>query len=276
VLTHRYSFTSDASDSVGGANGSLQGAATISSGQLQLTGNTGDYLELPAGLLQGYNAVTVDAWVNLNSPNNWARLWEFNDGTFGNTENELYFSPGWNPDPTTANFYNAGFPWGNSVYTPGPLGNESVHLTCEYGDGWVEVYTNAILMGSIGGVVAPASSAGTNFSSIGYSPYGDPGVNGSVDEFRIYNGILAPEEIQASQVLGPNTALSTSAALSASRSGGNSVLSWPLASAGFALQTTTNILSNWTTLTNAPAISGTNWQLALPSSGKSAFYRLVR
>lgn len=276
VLTHRYSFTTDASDSVGGANGTLQGAATISGGELNLTGNTGDYLELPAGLLQGYNAVTVDAWVNLNGANNWARLWEFNDGSGGNTQNELYFAPGWNPDPPTANFYSAGFPWGNSVQTAGPLQNESVHITCEYGDGWLRAYTNAVLMASIGGVVAPAGSAGTNYSSIGYSPYGDPGVNGSVDEFRIYNGILSPEEIQASDLLGPNTALSTTATLRASRSGGNTVLSWPLASAGFALQTTTNILSTWTTLTNAPSVSGNNWQLALPVAGNSAFYRLVR
>jgi hypothetical protein len=278
VLTHRYSFTTDASDSVGGANGSLVGAAMISSGQLQLTGNTGDYLQLPSGLLQGYNAVTVDTWANLNAPNNWARLWEFNDGSAanGDTENEFYFSPGWNPDPTTGNFYSAGFPWGNSVYTAGPLGNESVHITCEYGDGWLQVYTNAVLMTSIGGLVAPANAAGTNDATIGYSPYGDPGINGSVDEFRIYNGILSPEEIQASDVLGPNTALSTTAALSAAKSGGNSVLSWPLASAGFAVQTTTNLLSGWTTLTNAPSISGTTWQIVLPGSGKSAFYKLVR
>jgi hypothetical protein len=187
----------------------------------------------------------------------------------------LYFSPGWN-NPPNGTFYSAGFPWGNSVFTSGYLGNESVHLTCEYGDGWLEVYTNAVLMASISDVVAPADSAGTNYSSIGYSPYGDPGINGSVQEFRIYNGILSPQEIQASDVLGPHTPLSTTATLSASRSGGNSTLSWPLASAGFAVETTTNILSSWTTLTNAPAISGTNWQIVLPGSGNSAFYRLVR
>jgi len=276
MITHRYSFTNDASDSVGGADGTLQGAATISGGQLQLTGNTGDYLELPAGLLQGYNAVTVDAWVSFNAPNNWARLWEFNDGSFSSTANEFYFAPGWNPDPPSGNFYSAGFPWGNSVYTAGALGNESVHLTCEYGDGWLQVYTNAVLMAGIGGVVAPADSAGTNYASIGYSPYGDPGINGSVDEFRIYNGILSPEEIQASDVLGPNEALSTTASLSASKSGGNDVLSWPLASAGFALQTSTNILSGWTTLTNAPTMSGGAWQIVMPGTGGNSFYRLVR
>jgi hypothetical protein len=276
VLTHLYNFTNGAADSVGEADGTLQGAATISGGQLNLTGNTGDYLELPAGLLQGYNAVTVDTWANLNAPNNWARLWEFNDGSGGNTQNEFYFSPGWNPDPTTGNFYDAGFPWGNSVYTAGPLGNESVHITCEYGDGWLGIYTNAVLMASISGVVAPADSAGTNYASIGYSPYGDPGINGSLDEFRIYNGILSLEEIQASDLLGPGTMLSTTATLSVSLSGGNTVLSWPLASAGFALETSTNLQSGWTTLTNAPSISGSTWQIVLPGTGSSAFYRLVR
>lgn len=276
MLTHRYSFTNGAVDSVGGADGTLQGAASISGGQLNLTGNTGDYLELPAGLLQGYNAVTVDTWVTLNAANNWARLWEFNDGSGGNTENELYFSPGWNPDPPTGNYYSAGFPWGNGVYTGTPLADESIHITCEYGDGWLQVYTNAVLMASIAGVVAPADSAGTNYASIGYSPYGDPGINGSMDEFRIYNGLLSPEEIQASDLLGPHTLLSTTANLSASLSGNNAVLSWPLASAGFALETTTNVLSGWFTLTNAPSMSSNSWQIELPASGSSAFYRLVR
>ena len=79
TLTHRYSFTTDPSDSVGGADGTLQGAATVSSGQLQLTGNNTDYLDLPPGLLQNYDAVTIEAWVNLGAAQHWARLWEFTD-----------------------------------------------------------------------------------------------------------------------------------------------------------------------------------------------------
>jgi hypothetical protein len=77
VLTHRYSFnvTGTANDSVGSANGSLQGSATIQqgSGGLQLDGNDSDYLALPEGMLSNYTAVTVDAWVTLGAPNHWAR-----------------------------------------------------------------------------------------------------------------------------------------------------------------------------------------------------------
>ena len=278
TLTHRYSFTTDTSDSVGGANGTLQGAATVSGGQLQLTGATPDYCDLPAGMLQNYNAVTVDTWANLGDAQNWARLWEFADVNSGGIQNELYFSPGWNPNPPNGNFYSAGFPWGNSVFTAGALGDEAIHITCEYGNGWLEVYTNAVLEASIPGVVAPASSAGLNTAYLGHSPYGDPGINGSIDEFRIYNGLLAPDEILASDLLGPNQTLSTSASLHVTSSSGTIILSWPLANAGFSVQTSSSLsIPNWVTLTNTPALNGnTNWQISIPMTGGQQFFRLWR
>lgn len=276
VLTHRYSFATDASDSVGGANGTLQGAATISNG-LQLTGANGDYLQLPSGLLTNYNAVTVDAWVNLGAPQNWARLWEFAD-TGAGTQNEFYFSPGWNPNPPNANSYSAGFPWGATTTPSGALGNENLHITCEYGDGWLEVFTNGVLESSVPNVVAPASSAGTVSTTIGHSPFNDPGINGTVNEFRIYQGRLAPDEIQASDLLGPTQTLSSAATLTASLSGGNTVLSWPLANAGFSVQASSNLASpNWVTLTNAPVLGvNTNWQIVVPTTGGQQFFRLWR
>ena len=58
VLKHRYSFSTDASDSVGHADGTLVGAASISSGQVHLKGTRGTYVNLPGGLIAGYPAVT--------------------------------------------------------------------------------------------------------------------------------------------------------------------------------------------------------------------------
>jgi Concanavalin A-like lectin/glucanases superfamily len=280
VLTHRYSFTSDASDSIGGANGTLMGTASISGGQLQLDGGTTDYLNLPGGMLSNYTAVTVDTWVNFGDVQNWSRLWEFFDQNSGGIQNEMYFAPGWNPNPPDANFYSAGFPWGNSIETSGALNSsQNYHITCEYGDGQMLIYTDAVLMASLSGVIAPASSAGNLFATIGFSPYGDPGIDGSVDEFRIYKGLLSPEEIAASDILGPNQLLTTSnVIISATQSGGNSVISWPLAAAGFSLQMSSNLLSgSWITLTNTPVLTGnTNWQITVPASGSQQFYRLRR
>lgn len=80
-------------------------------------------------------------------------------------------------------------------------------------------------------------------------------------------------------MLGPNATLSTAPApLTAKLSGGNVVLSWPVANAGFAVQSSASLRSpGWSTLTNAPTLVGnTTWQVTLPVSGGAQFFRLWR
>ena len=153
--------------------------------------------------------------------------------------------------------------------------NETVHLTCLVGDGTLDLYTNGVPYLSTT-INSPADQAGQSGSWIGYSPYGDPGIDGSVDEYRIYLGRLSPEEIAASDALGPNQTLSTSATMTASAGGGNVVLTWPLANAGFAVETASSVSGPWTTLTNAPTLTGGQWQLTLPAPGGPQFYQLIR
>lgn len=281
VLTHRYSFNvdGDASDSVGGANGTLQGAATVSGGALQLTGQNADYLDLPPTMLNDYSAVTIDMWVNLATAQPWARLWEFVDPTPTTPiPNELYFAPGWN-NPPNGNVYNSSFPWGASApFTGVPLQNATFHITCLYGNGSMEVYTNSVLESrNANNIIAPASAAGNVSFTLGHSPYNDPGINGSVDELRIYRGRLAPDEIQAMDVLGPNALPTTTVSLTATRSDANVVLSWPVAAAGFSVQARSSLGgSGWTTLPNPPTLVGNTWQVTLPTTGATQFYRLWR
>jgi hypothetical protein len=97
-----------------------------------------------------------------------------------------------------------------------------------------------------------------------------------VDEFRIYRGRLAPDEIQASDVIGPNQLLSTNPSIAVSRGAGNITLSWPVAAGGFALQAEPALTGPWTTLTNAPALVGSTWQVTVPTSGSAQFFRLRR
>jgi hypothetical protein len=115
-------------------------------------------------------------------------------------------------------------------------------------------------------------------SWVGFSPYGDPGINGSVNEYRIYQGRLSAEEILASDLLGPDTALSPSgASLKASINGGNIILSWPLANAGFSVQSKPSLSSpTWSTLTNAPTVVGNQWEVTVPNGGGAQFFRLWR
>jgi len=279
VLTHRYSFTSDASDSVGGANGTLVGTAYVTNGQVQLDGGSGDYVSLPPGLLQNYQATTLDIWATISAgQQHWSRIWEFAD-VGPATANELYYSPTWN-SAANATFFSFGPPDGGVNLGPQvpAMIAETVHLTCIIGDGTVQIYTNASLyQSSLPGYVAPASQAGIVGGWIGYSPYGDPGIDGSVDEYRIYNGRLSPDEILASDVLGPNATLSTSAKLAAVSSSGNVTLSWPVANAGFSVQSSPSLSpTTWTTLTNAPVLVGSTWQVVVPESGGRQFFRLWR
>jgi hypothetical protein len=283
VLTHRYSFTVNDNDSVGGANGTNEGTAyNDTTNGVILDGGLDDssYVSLPGGLLSNSRSATMDIWGTIgNAELPWSRLFEFAD-VGPATANEFYFAPAWQSDSANA-FCSFSAPDGgfNLSSTPPALTNQTVHLTCVVSDGSVDLYTNAALYLTTSGFIAPASQAGTGGSWIGYSPYGDPSVDGSVQEYRIYKGRLSPEEILASDVLGPNATLSTTnAALSALASSGNIVLSWPVANAGFAVETAASLTpgTSWTTLSNAPTLVGTQWQLTIPNTGADQFFRLIR
>lgn len=270
-LTHRYSFTSDTSDSVGAANGTLQGTATVSGGSLILDGNPGSYVELPPGLLGGYDAATIDTWVTFNTAQTWARLWYFGD----DRADEFYVAPSVNGGG--AHRFSTGITFGGpNVDTSPRWENQALHVTALFGNGQFEIYTNGVAETALSGITGRLSEVGNWFSWIGRSPYNDPYVNANIDEFRIYRGRLAPDEIRALDSIGPNALPTTNPSLSVSVSGGNITLSWPVAAAGFSVQAKPTINGSWTTLTNQPVLANSKWQVTLPASGNAQFFRLWR
>src|SRR5215471_12226243 len=84
-MTHRYTFNSDASDSIAGANGTLQGGASITNGALVLDGVSG-FLALPINLVTGCTAITIEARVTDNGSSPWARIFDF-----GNNNTDYMF-----------------------------------------------------------------------------------------------------------------------------------------------------------------------------------------
>ena len=90
-LAHRYSFATDASDSVGGANGTLFNSATVSGGQLQLnnpnfSGSTSGqpdphgYLSLPTSILPASGSVTIESWFTFTGSGFFTEAWTFSNG----------------------------------------------------------------------------------------------------------------------------------------------------------------------------------------------------
>jgi hypothetical protein len=85
-LTHRYSFSSDASDSVGTANGTLVNTATVSGGQLQFNNPnftpgsaraTSGYLSMPASILPSSGSATIEEWVTITGSGFFAESYTF-------------------------------------------------------------------------------------------------------------------------------------------------------------------------------------------------------
>jgi hypothetical protein len=92
ALKHRYSFTTNPNDSVGGANGTVvdpTGISFFAGGNLDLSGNNGElsnqapfaagaYVNLPNGIISALGTTgTFEAWVTVSANRNWAEIFSF-------------------------------------------------------------------------------------------------------------------------------------------------------------------------------------------------------
>jgi hypothetical protein len=294
-LVHRYSF-SDANgstavaDSVGGPawNGTVMSsganavpsAGAFTNGVLWLSAANTNFVQLPSGILSNYTAMTIEGWVTAQTlPANCMYY------AFGNTD---------------TNGLGANYIFGSLVrdYTaitgvdPGYLGeqgtaggsalplNTVIHFVGVYDPlaGYIAVYTNGVLQSINATETDPLSVVSPVEAFIGRSLYnGDPYASLALDEFRIYNGVMSPADVATSQALGPNQVLTTHVVISAATSAGNLTLSWPEVASGFTLQSRASLTSgSWTTVTPAATLVGSQWQVTVPKTGGTQFFRLVR
>jgi hypothetical protein len=295
VLTHRYSFVSDASDSVGGPqwNGKLVApnggaAATIAHG-LALPGNQhggfgySGYVSLPSGILTNTTSLTVECWVTQNQANGWAEIWDF--GVNGNENFALIPYPLNNNDNLEVAFN----PNNNDIYTASTItfpnkSEQYVCLTYNHFTLTGSLYTNGTLVatqiypnatygpGSIGG------TAGTTQNLLGNDVYGDYQFSGIIYELRIWNGALTPSQVTADYVAGPEVLPAIPPPLAIAQVGNAIVLSWPASAAGYTVQTTGTLGAgaDWAAPPGAPApvLANDTYQITLPVANQAAFYRL--
>jgi alpha-L-arabinofuranosidase len=283
-LVHRYSFSetsgTNAADSVGGPawNGWLPRGGTFGSGQLTLSSNSQQYLQLPGGILSNYSQVTIETWVTFPDqlPVN-CFFFGFGNTNGSSGQSYIFCAPrAGRAAITSGNFsleQNANTGVDFSFHT-------NFHLAFVFDPpaGYLAIYTNGILAAINSSVTTTFASVNNVYSWIGRSLYsGDPYPDITLDEFRIYNGSLTPAEIAATDALGPDQLLSTnSPTMAVSLSGGQLNLAWPTASAGYEVQMTTNLASGiWTPAPVTPQLAGSQWQVTLPLTNSGAeFYRL--
>ncbi len=297
-LIHRYSFNDGtANDSVGTANGTLVGGAAVANGVVAITNPPGvvatEYLQLPAGVVTNLQAVTIEAWASIGSlsANGWANLFDF--GTQDASVNDafsidvcLHSGTGATgnlieaiSDTDNANVHNQ---QANAGANSGLDNRSNVHVVAVYDPpaGYMSIYTNGVLAAINTALTIQLSSIQDVRNVIGADNWPDAGMVGTIDEFRIYSGVLHADEIRANQALGPNTLASTNTpvALSVTPSGPNQlVITWPVAAAGLTLQSTSSLSAGgWATAPGAnPVVVGSNWQVTLPTSSSAQFFRLA-
>jgi hypothetical protein len=176
-------------------------AATVVVGKvgnaIQLQFDNKGYVSLPSGLLSKACEVTVATWVNMNNNNSaWNRIWDFGTDTtrymfltsITNTDNVARFGITISgnrdeqdlkpkvPVPTQK--------WTHVAVVLGPSGGNL------YFDG--EVIASDETM-----ALRPADLGPAPRNFIGHSQFStDPDLDGAIDDFRIYDRALSPNEIK--------------------------------------------------------------------------------
>jgi hypothetical protein len=206
ALKHRYSFATDASDSIGHADGTLEGAAVVRDGQVFLNGTHGTFVNLPGGLIAGYPAVTFEFWATLGTNRSWTRVFDQGSINGNRGEHDLYFCPHSGAKDFRLTIMDP-HPTERVVTISGNLDNQTnLHVACvlDSASGFMGIYTNGVLAASRKDL-ASLASVDTNVFFLGRSLFAsDAPLNGSISEFRIYRAALSAETIAASYANGPD------------------------------------------------------------------------
>ncbi|WP_207217521.1 MULTISPECIES: LamG domain-containing protein [Sorangium] len=187
-------------DATGGMrDGTLLGGTSVEGRigkALSLSGDE-EYVELPPGVLQTLNELTVSFWISLGEQQWWQRIFDFGSGEVA----WLYVCPK-AANPTGVRL-SVNSPAGVEEYTMNgslPL-QEWTHLavTLSYNPSRSSMYINGAAVASSDMIATRPSDLGnTTQNFIGRSQFAvDPYLVGIVDDFRIYDRALSAAEVAA-------------------------------------------------------------------------------
>lgn len=167
---------------------------------LKLTGGSeGPYLQMPDGILNGNNAVTISTWVKLPTDNAYQRIWDIGSSA----DSYIYLlSDGWNPGFTgyAAGITTSGWSNEKGVHRETNIDRNRWVLTTVVMDGSkMSLYENGKQIGTTVDTGLTVNDLGkTTGSYIGKSQHStDNPTEGWFAEFKIYNKALSSDEIAA-------------------------------------------------------------------------------
>lgn len=167
---------------------------------LALTGT--QFVSLPSGVLAGVDDFTIATWVKLNANTDWARLYDF-----GNDAGDrfMYLTVSGFALNTTINDGLHASSFGGSASNENVFATSThlptavwKHVAITGSGGDRKIYIDGFPAGGITGgpVVSPREMEPTSPKSwIGKSRFADANLNGTLDDFRIYDRVLTPAEL---------------------------------------------------------------------------------
>lgn len=190
-----YPFNGNANDAgSNGYNGTVYGATPTSdrfgnaNSALNFDGS-GNYISLPSFPLGG--AFSLSAWVYLNSnAANWQRVIDFGNGAGNNNlivgiSGQKMFIEGYNGVTSTQVYTTEVFPQGQWVHLLATIDS----------NGAANIYWNGALKANGTTSVPPLISRTSQY--VGKSNWPDPYWGGKMDDLRLYNRALQPQEAMA-------------------------------------------------------------------------------
>jgi Concanavalin A-like lectin/glucanases superfamily len=159
-------------------------------------GDVAQYVSLPSGVVSGLNDFTISTWVNPAQVNTWARVFDFGTGTQAN----MFLTVSAGAAPRFA-ITTSGGGAEQRINATAPLpANQWTHFAVTLSGTTGRLYVNGAEVGTNTNMTLRPSSLGqTNQNWIGRSQYSDPNLNGTVDDFQIYDRALTAEEVTALQ-----------------------------------------------------------------------------
>lgn len=177
-------------------HGVLQGAAALGAGRkgsgLSLDGASG-YLVIPDSLTEGIQELTVASWVKLDAQTGWSRLFDF-----GGSAGFAYFTP-FTFDGTLRYSAYAGFGIEGTLTAPAIPAGPWKHVAVTTRGRDYRVYVDGVEAANALTVPTTPANIGVNNGGnwIGRSRFPDPLLDGTIDDFRVYDRVLSQAEIQA-------------------------------------------------------------------------------
>ena len=215
ALVNRYSFTSDASDSVGSASGALMNGATIVDGQAYCDG-IDDYVDLPADVIDinSFPAITLDLWSRQPTIDQSYSMTAALGGKWNSAygRDYVYIATTRGDEISRgaiANTPDQVSPWLDESYVSGPeLNDNREHYYALTLDGTeISLYIDGELLDSASMNDDTIAGLSNDFAYLARSVYGqDDTVACLIDEFRIYNSALTARQIQQNYEWGPDKA----------------------------------------------------------------------